>query len=75
VQEHHGGEVGDDVGDGVGGFGGEEGDYTECGEGLEVLVSFAGWLLAILCVCGVEGERTIRKGGQFSLLQCRGCRA
>jgi hypothetical protein len=47
VEEHHGGEVGDDVGDGVGGFGGEEGDYAECGEGLEVLVSFAAGLLAI----------------------------
>ena len=47
MEEHHGGEVGDNVGDGVGGFGGEEGDYAERGEGLEVLVSFAGWLLAI----------------------------
>jgi hypothetical protein len=46
VEEHHGGEVGDDVGDGVGGFGGEEGDYAKRGEGLEVLVSFTAGLLA-----------------------------
>ena len=39
VKEHHGGEIRDEVGNLVGGFRGEEGDHTECWEGLEVLVS------------------------------------
>ena len=47
VQEEHGGEVGDDVGDLVGGFGGEEGDDAECWEGLEILVAFAGGRLVV----------------------------
>lgn len=41
VEEHHGAEVWDDVGDVVGGFGGEEGDDAECWEGLKVFVTLA----------------------------------
>jgi hypothetical protein len=40
VEEHHGGEVGDDVVEGVGGDGVELGDDAEGGVDLEVVVGF-----------------------------------
>jgi len=40
VEKHHGAEVGDEVGDVVGCFGREEGDYAVGWEDLEVFISF-----------------------------------
>ena len=40
VEDHVGGEVGDDVGEGVGSFDVEGGDDAEGGEGLEVVGAF-----------------------------------
>ena len=40
MKEHHGVKVWDDIGDFVGGLGGEEGDYAERWEGLERVVAF-----------------------------------
>jgi hypothetical protein len=50
VQEHHGRKVRDDLRELEGGFGAEEGDDTECREGLEIFMSFAIGMLEELMV-------------------------
>jgi hypothetical protein len=65
VEEHHGGEVGDDVREVVGRFGGEEGDDSECWKGLEGFVTFAG---GVLVVSKGEGGWTYKTRSRSSFL-------